>query len=156
MVSSKVSGDNRAFSYNQASDMLFNFYENNLDLAGLSERGFISPIASGAMLYYKYKLEGTFIENGLIVNKIQVIPRRKNDPVFRGYIYIVEDLWNIHSVDLYLNKDAQIDFVDSLAVQQLFSKIENNIWLPTTNKYAFEFGFMGIRGEGYFVGIQSN
>jgi len=156
MISSKVSGNNKAFSYNQASDLLFNFYENTLDLAGLSERGFISPISASAFLYYRYKLEGAFMENGLLVNKIQVIPKRKNDPVFRGYIYIVEDLWNIHSTDLYLTKDAQIDFVDSLVVQQVHARVEGETWMPVSNKFSFEFGFMGIKGEGYFLGFQSN
>lgn len=156
MISSKVSGDNKAFSYNQTSDMLFNFYENNLDLSGLSERGFISPISANAFMYYRYKLEGVFMENGLLVNKVKVIPKRKNDPVFQGYIYIVEDLWNIHSTDLYLTKDAQIDFVDTLEIQQLHSRIENNTWVPVSNKLTFGFGFMGIKAEGYFLGSQSN
>ena len=156
MVSSKVSGDNHAFSYNQASDLLFNFYDNTINLSGLSERVFISPISSSAFLYYNYKLEGAFMENGLVVDKIHVLPKRKNDPVFRGYIYIIEDLWNIHSIDLYLTKDAEIDFVDSLGVQQIHSKIENDTWLPTSNKFTFNFGFMGIKGEGYFLGVQSN
>src|ERR1051326_2478984 len=56
MISSKVSGDNKAFSYNRASDMLFNFYENLLEVEGLSERGFVSPISNNALFFYKYKL----------------------------------------------------------------------------------------------------
>ncbi len=59
MISSKVSGDNQAFSYNKASEMLFDFYESVMQI-GLSERGFISPIAPDAMLYYKYRLDGTY------------------------------------------------------------------------------------------------
>jgi hypothetical protein len=156
MISSKVSGDNKAFSYNQASDMLFNFYENNLNIINLSERGFISPISSSAFLYYKFKLIGSFMENGLLVNKIEVIPKRKNDPVFHGFIYIIEDLWNIHSTDLYLTKDAQIDFVDTLVIQQVHAQVEKGIWLPVSNRFSFDFGFLGIKGTGYFLGFQSN
>ena len=43
MISSKVSGNNQAFSYNQESDMLINFYQNNITIDELSERGFIYP-----------------------------------------------------------------------------------------------------------------
>lgn len=49
---------------------------------------------------YRYKLEGSYLENGRWVNKIAVIPKRKNDPVFAGYIYIQDSTWRIHSTDL--------------------------------------------------------
>ncbi|MBP8067331.1 MAG: carboxypeptidase-like regulatory domain-containing protein, partial [Pedobacter sp.] len=89
MVSSKVSGRNNAFSYNKASDMIINFYENLLlEGSGLSSRSFVSPIADNALFYYKYKLLGTTEESGITINKIQVTPRRKNDPAFRGVVYI--------------------------------------------------------------------
>lgn len=156
MISSKVSGDNKAFSYNQASDMLFNFYENVIQVEELSERGFISPIAGTAMLSYRYHLLGTFFENGQLINKIEVIPIRKTDPVFSGVIYIVEGSWRIHSVDLILTKEAQIDFVDTLHVNQVHVPVDKDVWMPIMNKYTFDFGFLGIKGNGMFVGVNSN
>ncbi|RZL54646.1 MAG: carboxypeptidase-like regulatory domain-containing protein, partial [Pedobacter sp.] len=84
MISSKVAGRNNAFSFNKASDLIINFYDNYLLENTLSSRGFISPIADNAMFYYKYKYLGETRENGEVVNKIEVIPRRQNDPVFRG------------------------------------------------------------------------
>jgi hypothetical protein len=156
MISSKVSGDNKAFSYNQASDMLFNFYQNLLEVEGLSERGFISPISNNAMFSYKYKLLGIFYEDGARINKIQVIPKRKNDPVFSGIINIMEDTWRIHSLELMLTKDAQIDFVDTLIINQIFVPINKDVWLPFSNKFTFNFGVLGIKGNGMYVGVNSN
>lgn len=156
MVSSKVSGDNQAFSYNRASDMMFNFYENVIEIEDLSERGFVSPIAGNAMLFYKYRLVGAFIENDSIVNRIEVIPRRKTDPCFRGYINIMENSWRIHSTELYLTKDAQIDFVDTLLINQTFVPVENDVWMVFSNKFTFTFGFMGLKGNGMFIGVNSN
>ncbi|GAB4131357.1 MAG: DUF5686 and carboxypeptidase regulatory-like domain-containing protein [Bacteroidia bacterium] len=156
MISSKVSGDNKAFSYNRASEMLFNFYENTIELEGLSERAFVSPIAWNSMFYYKFRLIGTYMENDSLVNKIEVIPRRKTDPCFHGFIYISENSWRIHSIDLYLTKDAQIDFVDTLVVNQTFVPVEKDVWMVFTNTFKFNFGFMGIKGNGYFVGVNRN
>ncbi len=156
MISSKVSGDNKAFSYNQASDMLFNFYENLLDLDQLSERGFVSPISVSAMLYYHFRLDGSYLEDGKFIHKIEVIPIRKSDPVFRGYIYIQDDTWRIHSADLYLTKDANIDFVDTLRVEQNFISVDAETWLPFTNRLLFVFSVLGIHGNGYFVGVNAN
>ena len=156
MISSKVSGNNQAFSYNSASDMLFDFYQSVMQIGDLSERGFISPIAPDAMLYYKYRLEGTYQENGGTVDKIEVIPRRKNDPVFRGHIYLEESGWRIYATNLYLTKDAQIDFVDTLVVNQTFVPVTTDIWMPVTNKFMFHFGALGFMGSGVYVGVNSD
>ena len=152
MYSSKVSGDNKAFSYNQASDFDFNFYKNLLDIGSLSDRGFVSPISESALLYYRFKLVGTFYNNNELVNKILVTPRRKTDPVFSGYIYIVEDNWRIHSVDLFLTKDANIDFVDSLELKQIFSDVIDSVFMPINQTMLFQFKAFGIKGNGYFIG----
>jgi hypothetical protein len=156
MISSKVSGDNRAFSYNRASDMMFNFYENVILVSELSERGFVSPINSNAFLYYKYKMSGTFYENGEMVNKIEVIPKSKTSPCFHGYIYIMENTWRIHSTELYLTKDAQIDFVDTLVINQVFYPVQKDTWMVLSNKFTFNFSVLGIKGNGMFIGVNSN
>ncbi len=78
MVSSKVSGRNNSFSFNKASDLIINFYENlMLENSGLSSRSFVSPIADNALFYYRYKLLGTSEENGVTINKIEVIPAER-------------------------------------------------------------------------------
>src|SRR5665213_4430024 len=59
MISSKVSGSNRAFSFNRASDLEVNFYKNIQDWEGLSNRPLISPIADNALFYYHYKYIGS-------------------------------------------------------------------------------------------------
>ncbi|TCC94508.1 carboxypeptidase-like regulatory domain-containing protein [Pedobacter frigiditerrae] len=156
MVSSKISGNNNGFSFNKASDMLINFYENLLlEGSGLSSRSFVSPISDNAMFYYKYKLLGTTEESGVIINKIEVIPRRKNDPVFRGTIYIADDTWRIMGTNLYLTEDAGINFVDTLNIGQQFVKLEK-VYMPATTKFEFNGKALGFKFEGYFVGIFSN
>lgn len=92
IIASKISGDNKGFSYNTARSTIYDFYDNTLDFGSK----IISPIADNAFNYYKYKLEGTFQdENNLMINKIKVIAKRDAEPVFEGYIYIVEDSWAI-------------------------------------------------------------
>src|SRR3546814_13503414 len=44
VYSSRVAGNNNGFSFNEASDLLFSFYQNLL-LYQLNNRGFVSPIA---------------------------------------------------------------------------------------------------------------
>ncbi len=156
MISSKVSGNNNAFSFNQASEMMFSFYENLIEVEGISERGFVSPIANNAMLFYRFQLIGTFQEGDQLVNKIKVTPIRKNDPAFSGFIYINEDSWRIHSTDLLLTKANQIEFVDSLKISQVYAPVEDKTWMLFSQQFNFQFKAFGFKGSGYFISIHSN
>ncbi|MES2628879.1 MAG: DUF5686 and carboxypeptidase regulatory-like domain-containing protein [Bacteroidota bacterium] len=152
MLASKVSGSSQSFSWNRATDVLVNFYEDKIRMDVLNERGFISPIAPEALLFYDYKLLGTFKEDGQTINQIQVMPKRKADPVFTGTIYITEDLWNIHSMDLRVTKDAQIEWVDSINIHQSFTKIEKDIYMPLSLQMTYHFGLFGFRADYNAIG----
>ena len=156
MVSSKIAGRNNAFSFNRASDLQLSFYKDLIELTGLSNRGFVSPIANNALFYYKYKLLGRDVINGQTVDKIQVIPRREFDPVFRGNIYIVDGQWRIYSVDLHLTKNSQINFVDTLNLSQQYIPVSPKIWQPAFVQFSFKGKVLGFKFDGYFIGIYSN
>ncbi|WP_231463299.1 MULTISPECIES: DUF5686 and carboxypeptidase regulatory-like domain-containing protein [unclassified Pedobacter] len=155
MISSKVAGRNNAFSFNKASDLIINFYDNYLLENKLSSRGFVSPIADNAMFYYQYKYLGETKENGETINKIEVIPRRPNDPVFRGIIYIIDGSWRVYNTDLYLTKKAGINFIDTLNINQQFTKVKD-VYMPTSINFQFNGNVLGFKFAGYYVGIYSN
>ncbi|MFY0627136.1 MAG: carboxypeptidase-like regulatory domain-containing protein [Reichenbachiella sp.] len=156
MISSKVSGNISTFSYNQGSQMLFTFYDNLVKVVGLSERSFVSPIAENALFFYDYELKGVFFENDLMINKIKVIPKRKNDPVFEGYIYIIENKWRVHSTDLILTKEHQIEFLNHLVINQVFAPVDNGIWMMISQTFNYELDAFGFKGVGNFTGVHSN
>lgn len=153
MSSSKVSGEPRGYSFNSAKEMEYSFYDNSVEL----NRDMVSPIASNAMSHYTYRLEGVqYEENGIVVNKIKVIPKNKYGNVFFGYLYIVEDLWNIHSVDLSLTKEAtQLPFIDTINFKQVYAPIVDTIWVPLSNVIKFKVGAMGFNLQGSFAAVYS-
>ncbi len=155
MISSKVAGRNNAFSFNKASDLIINFYQNILLENTLSSRGFVSPISENALRYYRYKLLGVTTENGETINKIEIIPRREHDPVFRGIIYIKDDSWNMVNADVYLSKNAGINLLDTLKISQQFIKTEN-AYMPSNINFQFNGNVLGFKFEGYYVGVYSN
>jgi uncharacterized protein DUF5686/carboxypeptidase-like protein len=158
MISSKVSGSNKAFSFNQASGMDLNFYEKLIDFGDLSPRGFVSPLSPSAFFYYRFRLDATYIENGMTVNKIKVIPKRKHDPVFKGYIFIQDSTWRIHGVQLVITKDSQIEIIDSLYMSQVYIPVDSDgtIWQRGSVTYQFGFSFMGFVGGGNYIAVYSN
>lgn len=156
LISSKVSGSNRAFSYNRASDIKVDLYENIQNWNGLSNRPIISPIADNALFYYKYKYIGFTTENGETIDKIQVIPRRSYDACFQGYIYILEDSWRIYGLDLFITKKQNINFVDTLRVNEQFFPVGKTAWMPSSIKFEFTGGLFGFKVGGYFISIYKN
>lgn len=154
MISSKVSGDEQGFSFNKASDFNINAYSKFIDLD--MEREYVSPISPQAFLFYDFELLGFFEEGGKLINKIKVIPKRATDPVFEGIVYIVEDEWRFHTIDLLVTKARGLEFIDSLKINQVFAPTEYDIWMPLSQKYSFRFGGFGFKGSGYYIGVYSN
>lgn len=152
MVSSKFSGSNQMFSFNRASDARVNFYENFQNWGGLSNRPLVSPVSDNALFYYRYKLLGTSMENGVLINKIKVTPRRAHDPCFDGVIYIMDDSWRIYELDLYITSRANINFADTLRINQQFMPV-GDTWMQSGNKFEFSGGLLGFRLKGYFVSV---
>ncbi|MEN9686567.1 MAG: hypothetical protein RLZZ28_2353, partial [Bacteroidota bacterium] len=151
VISTKVSGRSGAFGL--SDPQIISFYENNITAGeNLNPRGFVSPIANGALNFYKYKFEGTFYENGQEVSRIKVIPRRKYEPLFSGYINIIENEWRIQSLDLLLVRDQQLQFLDTLRIQQLYVP-SGNVWV-IKNQVIYPSGkFIGFDFFGSFVQV---
>jgi len=155
MISTKVSGNDNGFGFNRASLMNFNLYDNHVEV----ERQILSPIADNALSYYRYKLLGTlYDEEGRLINKIKVIPKRKEDPVFRGTIYITEDLWNIQSTHLILTgASIKQPVLDSLVITQVHVPVkEPDTWMMFSQNIDFGFGLFGFKIHGIFEGIFSD
>ncbi|MDO3644858.1 DUF5686 and carboxypeptidase regulatory-like domain-containing protein [Mucilaginibacter sp. L3T2-6] len=153
LISSKVSGSNQAFSFNRASDIRVNFYENIQTWNGLSLRPLVSPIADNALFYYNYRYIGFTTENGETVNKIKVTPKRGYDACFQGYIYILEDSWRIYSLDLFITKKQNINFVDTLKLKEQFFPVNKEVWMPSSVRFDFTAGLLSFKVGGYFIAV---
>lgn len=154
IIASKVSGNDNGFSFNSAEEAEFNFYENTLEI----NTHLVSPIASDAFGYYEYALEGVFYEENQLVNKIKVTPKRANDRVFSGYIYIVEDSWQLLGVELKATGHAiQVPFVDEINLIQNFSYDDSlERWVKISQTIDFGFAILGMKGYGKFTAFYSN
>jgi hypothetical protein len=152
VVSGRESGSN-GFGFNFPS--FINFYKENVNVltAQFSPRGYVSPIADAAMNYYRFKYLGTFYEDGLAINKIEVIPRRKFEPLFSGTINITEGDWRIYSLDLQLTKTAQLEILDTLNIKQIHVPVGNDIWRTKDQVVYFTFNQLGVDAVGTFLNV---
>ena len=155
VISGRESGTN-GYGFNFPT--FINFYNNNVNIfiTQLSPRGYVSPIADGALNYYRYKYLGSFIEDGKEINQIRVIPKRRFEPLFSGTINITEGDWRIHSLDLMLTKEYQLEIVDTLTIKQIQVALTPKVWRTQNQVVDFSFKKFGIDVSGNFLNVYSN
>ncbi len=155
VVSSKVSGEDQGISWNRASDLNLNFYEKNIDLGPISPREFVSPLSPNAFLYYDFSLVGSIEEDGNLIHKIELLPKRNHDPVFNGFLYIQEGAWRIHSLSLNIKKNPAVDIIESLQVNQQYADVntQEDVWVLISQRFDFLGGIMAFKVNGTFLGV---
>lgn len=155
IIASKIAGNDNGFSYNTALNTNYDFYENYVNF-GIN---MVSPIATNAFNYYKYKLESTFIDaNNQLINKIKVTPKRDKEPVFEGFIYIVENSWAIYGIDLDIKGyRMQEPILENMKLIQNFSYNETTkVWAKNIQSLDFSAGIFGMKFTGKFTHVFSN
>ncbi len=155
VVSSRVSGSG---TFGFTFPTFISLYNNNVTVfsTAFNPRGFVSPIADGALGFYRYKFMGNFWEDGKMINVIRVIPRRTYEPLFSGVINITDGDWRIHSFDLLLTKTSQLEIMDSLQITQLHVPVSNDTWRVKNQLIHFNFKQLGIDAIGNFVSVYSD
>ncbi len=136
IISTRNSLDNTAPSPN--AFVLASFYDPTVGDA-------VSPLSPKAFGYYKFEYEGSFREGDLEVNRIKVIPRSYGEGVFKGKIYIIENTWAIHSLDL----QTTVQSLD-VDVKQVFNPVQQ-IWMPTNLQFRFGGSMMGFSREFKYI-----
>jgi len=110
----------------------------------------VSPLSPKAFAYYKFTYEGTFREQGVDISKITVTPRSYGEGVFRGTIFIIENTWAIHSLQLETVAFQGI----TVKIRQQFSPVQG-VWMPVNQRYDMAGRVMGVAGHGQFVVTQT-
>lgn len=142
VVSIRTTGDD-----NNTSPMSFiysSFYEPKVVTA-------VSPLAPDAFAHYRFQYLGYIVDRGQNINKIKVTPKGKGDQVFEGVIYIVDNNWSIHSLDLSTSLWG-IRF----GIQQQFSPILPDVWMPVHEVYDVDGKVFGFSFEyKYFASLNN-
>jgi hypothetical protein len=104
------------------------------NLYNTKDEGFISPLDKTAFAVYRFELESVFEDQGRMINKIKVTPKRKGKDLFRGYINIAENYWNIHSADLKLTLP-----MTDVHMHQLYAPVKEEVWMPVSFDFNIKF-----------------
>lgn len=157
IVASKVSGNDNGYSFNTADESFYDFYDNHLSIAGIGTK-LISPLADAAFSYYKYNLEAVIKDQGVVINKVKVIPKSKAQPVFEGDLYLVEETGAIYGVDLKVSGiSLQEPIIEEININQnFFYNVSNKSWVKRSQNIDLTFGALGASIQGVFLSVFNN
>lgn len=103
-----------------------NLYDDYIDLFG---KGFVSPIAQLGRLYYRYYL----IDSGMVDNRkyyhLAFVPKIKQENVFNGDLWVVDSCFAIKKIELRIDKNVNINFINNVNITQEFFPVNNKAWM---------------------------
>lgn len=123
----------------------YNFYQNWLNILG---KEFVSPIADGWRGYYEYDLtDSVFIDKDFCY-RLDFVPRSAQDLAFSGTIWITKNGYALKQVDASIGKQANLNFIEKIRLQQELEKTNLGPWLPIKNRVLIDVSELGEKNAG--------
>ncbi|HEY5368625.1 MAG TPA: DUF5686 family protein [Hanamia sp.] len=98
----------------------FNVYD---DWIPIFDQTYVSPLNSNAFSYYKYFQGDTTVESGDTIVQIRFVPLRDYERAFSGVLWINKSNFAIESVEMSLNKTANINFVKNILYSEDYTQV---------------------------------
>lgn len=150
-----VFGGGYQLFYDDVNDADFNFYQNLMSIPKLYDKPFVSPLSSSTFLTYNFQLLTSFKEDGFLVHKIEVKPKRSYGPYFSGIIYIVDNVWCLKAVELDIDKGSLGAFL-SFRMFINYQQVEGTYWVPEREEFFYNFNDAGDYLLGHTVAMYSD
>lgn len=95
---------------------------------------FLSPIGTGATAFYRYYIVDTTLVDRDSCYHLQFTPNNPQDIGFNGDIYILADsTLHVKKCHLSIPPKSDVNFVSSLHINQVYTKLPNDEWVLTTD-----------------------
>ncbi|MDP4284387.1 MAG: DUF5686 family protein [Bacteroidota bacterium] len=122
----------------------FNVYD---DWIPVFDQTYVSPLNSNAFSYYKFFEGDTTIEAGDTILQIRFVPNRQYERAFSGILWINTSNLAIESVEMHMNKTANINFVKDINYSEDYTQVYDSasdkmVYMPYkfTSAVKFESG----------------
>ncbi len=130
----------------------FNVYD---DWIPLFDQTYVSPLNTNAFNYYEYFEGDSSVEDGDTIQQIRFVPLRAFERAFSGVLWINKNNLAIESVEMHLNKTANLNFVKDISYGEDYKKVydgtsDSMVYMPYkySSDVKFESGLalLGIPG----------
>jgi hypothetical protein len=123
----------------------YNFYQNWLNIM---TKEFVSPIADGWRIYYDYDLTDSLYIGDDFCYRLDYFPRSPQDLAFTGTIWITKEDYALKQIDATMGKQANLNFIEKIRLQQELAKTDLGPWLPVKNRVLIDVGEIGKNNAG--------
>lgn len=139
-----VLDDYEISGYTSALDMEVNFYDNYINLFS---QNFVSPLADNGWFYYKYFLADSTIQNGVKQYRIEFIPRRAGDKVFKGFLTTGNKDFSLVEVDGTLATTSYLNFLKSMRLTGSYQMVDDSIPFFRRNEIDAVFNYVPLKNN---------
>jgi hypothetical protein len=115
----------------------YNFYKNWLTIL---EKDFVSPIADGWRLYYDYDLIDSLYIGDHYCYRIDFYPKNPQALAFTGTMWITKNEYALRQIEATVGKQANLNFIEKIKIQQELLPTEAGPWLPVKNRVLIDIG----------------
>ncbi len=123
----------------------YNFYQNWLNILG---KEFVSPIADGWRIYYDYDLTDSLYIGPDYCYRLDFFPRSPQDLAFTGTLWITKADFALKQIDATMGKQANLNFIDKIRIQQELAKTDLGAWVPVKNRVLIDVEQVGKSNPG--------
>lgn len=126
----------------------YNFYANQVNVL---EKNFTSPIGNDWRAAYEYYLSDSILaDNGDYYYEIEFEPKRKQDLVFTGLMWISREKNALIMIDATISKDANLNFIQRIKIQQELEQVDD-IFFPVKNRVVVDVSEITNKSPGILL-----
>ncbi len=129
-------GDSRGLFLPVFSETDFDFYRNLVALPGIAAAPIISPLSGTAVLTYTFELESSDLEDGQLVYRIRVTPRKVGNSTVSGYLFINAESYTINRLEFDL-PEGGLRFSDRFTINQRYRPLPDGDWVLAEQVFTY-------------------
>jgi hypothetical protein len=122
----------------QKQQEILNFLNLNIYSSTAFNNEILMPIAKNAFRHYKFHLVDTDEASGSKIYRVGFLPKRANQKLISGYLYVAHDTWTIARIELSGHYDFS-DFILAITFGQGFNRFN----LPETADLSLTYRVLG-------------
>ena len=122
------------------------------DQVRILQHPFLSPIADGAISFYRYYIEDTLLVERDSCIHLHFLPNNQQDFGFRGDLYVLKDSsCQVKRCELILPNQTDVNFVESLKLVQEFTQLPTGEWVLSVDDMIVEMVLFDFLQKGVAI-----
>ncbi len=117
-----------------------NSYDNYITII---DKDFIGPFNTNADVYYNFFVSDTQVVKGKKIYHFVFKPKHLGQNTFDGDAWVTAQTFQIQKINLYLSKDANINYIDRISIFQEFVPINDSVYFIARDKFYADFKILG-------------